>query len=770
MADTKTDQRSTRVGFFSIILGICWTCTVLVSLVWNLYLQKQETRRVALNVARAYIQSDNSYRRWNALQGGVYIPDAKEHTHHLPPQVEDQQIITPSGKRYILADHALMMDEVYEMAGTNLIAKGVLKSLDPISATGEADAWETAALNALKKGEKEVGDVVTVDGEQYFKLVRPYMIEKPCLKCHGQENYKVGDIRGGITTSIPLARFGIANQEQLKMLKWGHFLWWILGISGIAISYLGMRKRIIERERVQAALDNLRHQQEQILTAAGEGIYGVDREGITTFVNPAAAKMLGWEPEDLVGRSQHYTIHHTKPDGSPYPEEECPISAAIYDGKVHHGEDETYFRKDGSSFPVDYISTPLIDEGVIKGAVITFEDISQRRKAEEEIARAQLYLQSVINAMPSILVGVDLEGRVNQWNREATNVTGFEPENAYGKDLEEVCPMLLDKIPKIKQAVKEQRIQKYESVYCVAHEGAGRYTDIIIYPLSVEDYKGAVIRIDDVTERVIMEDRLVQSEKMSSVVGLVEGMAHEINNPLGGIIQGAQNVVRRLSPELPKNVEVATALGIDLEKIGEYIKERQIPKFLDGIRSSGKRASDIVSYMLQFSQVHQAPKELRNLERLLDSLVETLLSNAEFKTKYNFDSIEFIKDYDASLPEVPCISSEIEQVLRNLIRNAAQAVMDQEGLMDNPKIILRTRHEVARNAALIEVEDNGTGMDEIVQRRVFEPFFTTKPPGEGTGLGLAVSYFLITVAHQGIMDVKSEPGKGSVFSIRLPLG
>jgi PAS domain S-box-containing protein len=669
----------------------------------------------------------------------------------------------------MLADHALMMQEVYELAGQQHIAIGKLKSLDPITNAGKADEWETAAWKALEKGEREVGGVLTINGEQHFLLMHPYTIEKTCLKCHSGDGYEVGDIRGGVTIRIPLSKFGIANLQQLKMLKWGHLLWWFLGIVGIAISYFGMRSRILERQQAEAALDALRRQQEQILTAAGEGIYGVDKKGITTFFNPAASKMLGWEPEELIGRSLHNIVHHTRADGTPFPEEECLISAPLYDGQIHSGSDEIFFRKDGSRFPVDYISSPLIEQGKIQGAVVTFADISMRKKAGEELAKAQMYLQNIINAMPSILIGVDLEGRVTQWNNEATKVTGFEPEEAYGKQLEEVCPMLVDKIPKIKQAVEQQNIQKYESVYCIPQERAGRYTDIIIYPLNLEDFQGAVIRIDDVTERVIMEDRLVQSEKMTSVVGLVEGMAHEINNPLGGIIQGVQNVIRRLSPELPKNIESAAELGLDLKKVQDYIEERQITKFLKGIRSSGKRAADIVSYMLQFSHVHQAPKELRNLEKLLDSLLEMVLSNEEYMKKYHFDRIEFVKEYDANLPDVPCISSEIEQVMRNLIRNAVQSLFDNDISPENPKVILRTRHEAERNLVLIEVEDNGEGMDEMVQRRVFEPFFTTKPPGEGTGLGLAVSYFLITVAHNGLMDVESEPGKGTVFSIRLPL-
>jgi signal transduction histidine kinase len=154
---------------------------------------------------------------------------------------------------------------------------------------------------------------------------------------------------------------------------------------------------------------------------------------------------------------------------------------------------------------------------------------------------------------------------------------------------------------------------------------------------------------------------------------------------------------------------------------------------------------------------------------LLDSLIETITANEEYKEKYKFDKIQFVKEYEPDLPKVPCTSSEIEQVLRNIIRNAAQAIFGQEKLAADPKIILHLRHEVEKNMVCIEVEDNGPGMDEALQRRIFEPFFTTKPPGEGIGLGLAVSYFLITVAHQGTLDVQSTPGQGTRFQIRLPL-
>ncbi|MGF1541199.1 MAG: ATP-binding protein [Pleurocapsa sp.] len=130
-------------------------------------------------------------------------------------------------------------------------------------------------------------------------------------------------------------------------------------------------------------LANLRRQQQLILNSVGEGIYGLDARGNVTFVNPAAAKIIGWKMEDLIGKSMHKILHHSKVDGSNYPREECPIYAAFKDGKVHRVENEVFWRKDGTSFPVEYISTPMHDEkGKLIGAVVTFRDITQRKLSE----------------------------------------------------------------------------------------------------------------------------------------------------------------------------------------------------------------------------------------------------------------------------------------------------------------------------------------------------------------------------------------------------
>lgn len=138
---------------------------------------------------------------------------------------------------------------------------------------------------------------------------------------------------------------------------------------------------------VNGELDRLRMQYELILSAAGEGIYGLDLQGRTTFANQATVDLLGWEPGEILGAPLHDIHHHSHPDGSPYPRETCPIYAAFNDGAVHRVDDEVFWRADGSSVPVEYISTPIIHEGSLQGAVVTFRDISERKKAEAELEK-----------------------------------------------------------------------------------------------------------------------------------------------------------------------------------------------------------------------------------------------------------------------------------------------------------------------------------------------------------------------------------------------
>ena len=173
--------------------------------------------------------------------------------------------------------------------------------------------------------------------------------------------------------------------------KDGSRIW--LENRGRAISWEGkpaIQRSVVDITERKLAQERLRVAEEQnrlILESAGEGIYGLDLEGKTTFVNPAAARMLGYEADELVGRSMHELVHHSYPDGSHYPREKCPMYAAISDGKTHVVTDEVLWRKDGGSFPVEYTSTPVRKDDEVIGSVVLFKDITERRRAEEELRK-----------------------------------------------------------------------------------------------------------------------------------------------------------------------------------------------------------------------------------------------------------------------------------------------------------------------------------------------------------------------------------------------
>ena len=132
-----------------------------------------------------------------------------------------------------------------------------------------------------------------------------------------------------------------------------------------------------------------------ILTSAGEGIYGLDSEGRATFANPAAIQMTGWTEEDIIGKPMHEKHHHTHTDGRYYPQHECPIYAALKDGEVHHITDEIFWRKDGTSFPVHYTSTPMIENGVVTGAVVVFQDVTEIKDSERSLKTALFEIQQL---------------------------------------------------------------------------------------------------------------------------------------------------------------------------------------------------------------------------------------------------------------------------------------------------------------------------------------------------------------------------------------
>jgi PAS domain S-box-containing protein len=448
------------------------------------------------------------------------------------------------------------------------------------------------------------------------------------------------------------------------------------------------------------------------------------------------------------------------------------------------GVDETAFREAYLKVPVmsqekfDRIAH-LLFALANQISTIAYQNVQQarfimeRKRAEDEARRLRNYLANIIDSMPSVLVGVDGEGKVTQWNASAWRMTGLKAEEAQGQPLGQVVPSLGYQLDRVRQAIKDRAVKSEIKVPRVV-DGEIRYEDVTIYPLESNGVEGAVIRVDDVTERVRLEEMMIQSEKMLSVGGLAAGMAHEINNPLGVILQASQNVLRRVSPNLPANEEAAQECGTTLGAVRKYLERREIPLFLQDIRQSGERAAGIVQNMLSFSRKGEGVGVSADLAGLLDRTVELAGSDYDLKKNHDFRKIEVVREYQADVPPVVCQPNKIQQVFLNILRNGAEAMREhgagggeQDGERGRSRFTLRLMKDGGMVRA--EIEDNGPGMEEAVRKRIFEPFFTTKPPGKGTGLGLSVSYFIVTEEHGGTLSVESSPVSGAKFIIRLPV-
>lgn len=497
-----------------------------------------------------------------------------------------------------------------------------------------------------------------------------------------------------------------------------------------------------------------------IVENVADGVIGIDTHGYIELFNPAAERLFGYRAAEVMSRNVKMLMPASYGD--------------LHDEYVAHylktgerriigiGREVTGQRKDGGTFPM-YLSVGEIRLADHPGFIGIVHDLSAQKAAERELAGAGEFLQAIIDSMPSILVGVDGNGHVTHWNRAAAEDTDAVAEDAIGRPFTALFPFLDLKLDDIKRAIVEKTPVTRERVP-VPGGGNLRYVDLMIYPL-VHDSTGAVVRIDDVTERVRIEEMMVQTEKMMSVGGLAAGMAHEINNPLGIVAQGCQNVMRRLSTDIPKNRAVADDLDLDMDKMRAYLEERGIFRFLGGMQEAANRAGRIVSDMLAYSRRSASSFVPVNLNALLDTVLRLASHDYDLKESYDFRRIRINRETVGESDLVYCDEMAIEQVFLNLLRNAAQAMA---ACPDDvaPEISLRV---VDRGDQVsVEVADNGPGMTEEVSRRLFEPFFTTKPVGIGTGLGLSVAYFIVTEQHRGSMQVQPEPGRGTRFIVRIP--
>ncbi|GEM_PF-1126711 len=529
-------------------------------------------------------------------------------------------------------------------------------------------------------------------------------------------------------------------------------------------------------DRLQCALQH----QQSILDSVAEGVIGVDCEGRVLFVNPAAMALTGYASEDLVGQDLHRLLHSRRVDGTPYPRDACPIQATLREGGVQRVTDDVCWRKDGTSFAVEFVSTPIFKDGQIAGAVVTISDVTERRRVEEALRASEARKAAIIESALGCVISFDHAGLIVEFNPAAEQTFGYQRDQVLGQDVSLLLPER-SREPFQRSLARGFTGGEFGALN-TRLEWTARRADGSEFPAGLTltavrygDRPVFTAFLRDLTEIARTEIELRQAQKLEAVGRLAAGVAHEINTPIQFVgdnthfVRDALDLLWELLAAYQRLFEVATQGVVDptvLEQVRlaeeaadlPYLQQ-EIPRALDQALEGVERVASIVRALKVFAHPDQPEQVAADLNQALRSAITVARNEWKYVAEVETDF--------GDLPPVTCRLGDVNQVLLNLLVNAAHAIADvprPDG--EKGRIRIRTAHE--GDAVVIQVSDTGCGIPEAIRERIFDPFFTTKGVGRGTGQGLALARSVVR-QHGGTITVDSEVGVGSTFTIRLPV-
>ncbi|HOE67491.1 MAG TPA: PAS domain S-box protein [Candidatus Hydrogenedentes bacterium] len=393
------------------------------------------------------------------------------------------------------------------------------------------------------------------------------------------------------------------------------------------------------------------------------------------------------------------------------------------------------FAKDGERIPVEIGARLLIENGKATGVLGIVRDLRLERRLENEIRRSNAYWESFLGNAPMGVLIADRDGIIRDANAAAASLCGAAvAENLFGQSVHSIAEHDDRKVRAALRLVVRSRKRLRLRIALKTRYGVRMQCDFTVCPLCENrgEVEGILILIIDMAEQMAIQHNLLHVERLSALGEIVGGVAHELNNPLTGILGYAQ-LLQQHCPDIPLRVRLAR------------------------IEEEAQRCKRIVHNLLSFARQQPSTKRRQDINSLLRGMVE-------FREYQLFvDNVELTMILAPDLPEIEVDAQALQRVFLNLLNNAHQAMLS---VSDRPRALSLSTKLVEQNIHIL-FADNGPGIPEHVQARVFDPFFTTKPPGEATGLGLSVCYGIVS-EHGGHILLESRPDEGATFTVVLP--
>ena len=497
---------------------------------------------------------------------------------------------------------------------------------------------------------------------------------------------------------------------------------------------------ITERKKFESHIKDSEEKLRNLFERVRHGLFISSKEGKFLDCNQALLDMLGYPAKEEFLKMDIIKDLYVNPDDRRVFQERIEREGHVKDMEVE------FRKKNGDKITVLLTSHPIKNE---KGEVVGYQginlEISERKRIENQLREANEFFMNLIESSVDGIIAADMKGNIFIFNRGAEALTGYKAEEVIGK-------LHITKIYRqgvAKEIMKKLRSQEYGGVgkfIPTEMDAVNKFGEEIPIQLSAAlIYNGngqeiaSVGIFTDLRPRLNMEKKLqethlqlVSSEKMASLGKLAAGIAHEINNPLGGILIYSSLMMEDLSQDDPRR--------------GDLVR----------IVQEAGRCKEIVKSLLEFARQSEPKMEPTDINRAINDGLFFLVNQALFH------NIQIVKKLDSFLPFVQANAGQLKQVFMNIIVNAAEA------MHGNGTLAITTSHAPDRKTVFVEFTDTGEGIPPENLTRIFDPFFTTKEVGKGTGLGLATSYGIVE-DHGGKIGVKSQVGQGTTFTIELPI-
>ena len=739
---------------FTIIIG--------VSYYWNFAIVTSNNREVVFNKARSFFKQIIATRLWNSNHGGVYVPitDSTTPNIHLKDPLRD--VVTTEGLYLTKINPAFMTRQISEIAELDYDLKFHITSLNPLRPENKADEWETKVLNIFEGGTDEVLEHIRKDSISEYRYMAPLITNKSCLKCHEQQGYKIGDIRGGISISFPSEIYVKGINNQLITVLLFHIFILGFGIVGILFFYRKLKKYFDIAKKQNKKLLEIKERAEEsevqlrtLINTIPDLIWLKNQEGTYLQANKRFEYFFGAKECQIIGKTDYDFVKRELADS--FREND---KKAMQEGKSTINEELITFANDGHEEFLETIKTPVYDKNKnLVGILGIGRDISKRKKLEQAILIAKEEAEEIknkalegeesykalLNSIGDAIYIQDYEARFIDVNSGVLNMYGYSKEEFIGNtplflsapDINDMSAVF-ESFDKVKQGVSQ------------VFEFWGKRKNGEIFPKTVGQYKGTYFGQDvvitvarDISNQFKTQKELIRAKEKAEEsdqlkTEFINNMSHEIRTPMNGI------------------------MGFSEMLNDDDISDEKRANFIKIIQSSGQQLLNIIDDILDISRLGTKQVKVIETDVCLNDVLLELFSTFDLKAKELKIPLYLKKALSDKQSTIRIDITKLNKVLSNLLENALK--FTNQGFIE-------FGYQLKNNEIELYVKDTGIGIEKSKHKSIFERFSQAEKDLSkkfgGLGLGLSIAKENAELLG-GRIQLESKEGKGSTFFVTIP--